>query len=115
MEPNEPEVIVEGISRKDGKGLRVSLRLAVIIQLIVISSGIGGTYVAVRAGIDSDRQHIEEAALTIKTLQVSLINTQTLVTQLSGRIDSLNTTISYLTDNVRTLQDHIWTLKEEKH
>jgi hypothetical protein len=110
------EVIVGGIDRDhaNGHGLRVSLRLAAIIQLIVISTGIGGTYVAVRASIDVDHQRIEEAAITVKSLQTSLVANQALVAQLSGRIDNLSTTITYLAENVRILQDRIWTL-QEKH
>lgn len=105
---------IEVVVASERRGLRVSLKLAVIIQLIVISSGIGGTYVAVRAGIDADHQRIQEITKNLDSLKEALDTHRNVETQLSGRIDNLNGTISYLSMQMGTLQEELWKLHERR-
>lgn len=94
-------VVVEGVEQNGGGQFKISLKLALFVQLLVIASGIGGTYAAVRAGIEADRQKIEEQSESIRTLQVSVQSTQQTLT-------GLTTAITFLSDELKSMQERLW-------
>jgi septal ring factor EnvC (AmiA/AmiB activator) len=90
----------------EGKGmlggeLKISIRLAVLLQVVMMAAGAGATYTATRTAVDMDRVRIEEQSKAIGTLQVSMNQSQQ---ELSG----LTTAINYLTAEVKSMQERLW-------
>jgi hypothetical protein len=102
-------VVLTGVDDPTGKReLKVSLRVAVLIQMLMIASGVGGTYAAVRAGIDSDRQHIEQLLDSNRTLNASIQDAQRNNIILSSRIDILTSTLDFLSKELNAMQERLW-------
>ena len=102
-------VTLTGVDDPNGRGeYRVSIRLAMFVQLLVMASGIGGTYAAVRAGIDSDRQHIEQLLDSNRTLNLSIQEAQRSNILLGARLDTLANTIDFLSKELTSIQERLW-------
>ena len=95
------KIAVGGIESSGGGEFKISLRLAVLLQVVMMAAGAGATYTATRAAIDMDRQRIEEQSQSIKILQGSV---QSEAQQLSG----LTIAIEYLTNEVKSMQERLW-------
>jgi hypothetical protein len=103
-----PNFMTQSFVNGDAK---ISIRMAVLIQLFVIALGMGGTYAAVRGGIDADHQRLDSQSQTIIQLQSTLASVQQTNIILSGRIDVLNQSITDLNTNLKTIQEYVWNNK----
>lgn len=102
-------VTLTGVDDPAGRGeYKISIKFALLVQLLVMASGIGGTYAAVRAGIDSDRQHIEQLMDSNRTLNLSIQEAQRSNILLGARLETLTTTINFLSQELSSMQDHLW-------
>lgn len=97
----QQHIVLEGIESRNGGEFKISLKLAALLQVVMMAAGAGATYTATRAAIDSDRQKIEEQSQSIRSLQSSVqVSQQTL--------SSLTTAIEYLTSEVKYMREHLW-------
>jgi septal ring factor EnvC (AmiA/AmiB activator) len=81
--------------------LKIPMRLAVILQLVMMAAGAGATYTATRAAVEMDKQRIEDQSKAISALQTSMQSSQ-------QTLSSLTTSIDYLTAEVKSMQERLW-------